>query len=321
MRSIPSWDGVDIHLLKVLNVLLNECSVSRAALKLGLSQPAVSTSLKRLREISGDPLLVRGRFGMTPTERGLALHDTVRAALEKLELMTLIGKPSFEVAQTRQAFSIASPDYLHAGHLGRLVSRVNRQAPGATITMHALGSDYDWLGALESGEIDCVIGNWPEPPEHLRTAPLFETDFVVLMRSGHPLLSGGLNVDAYLGAGHLAPTPHSAGPRGNLDLYFARERLRRHVVAQVPYFNLAPYLLLQSDLLFTCSRQFAEHYAGLLPVEYLPLPMSLPSVRYYLLWHERSHYSEADRWFRDQVMSAMRDDEPLSPRPRHAQPA
>jgi len=319
MRSIPSWDNVDIHLLKVLNVLLNECSVSRAALKLGLSQPAVSTALRRLRDIAGDPLLVRGRFGMTPTERGVALHATVRAVLEKLELMTFVGAPAFEAAQTRQAFSIASPDYLHAGHLGRLVGRVARLAPKATMAMHALGPD--WLGALESGEADCVIGNWPEPPEHLRTAPLFDTDFVVLMRSGHPLLKSGLTTQAYLEAGHLAPTPHSVGPRGSLDMYLSRERLRRHVVAQVPYFNLAPYLLLQSDLLFTCSRQFAEHYAELLPVEFLPLPMALPSVRYYLLWHERSHYSEADRWFREQVIFTMREEVPPSLRTQHVLPA
>ena len=302
-----AWSALDAHLLRVLHVLLTEGSVSRAARRLNLSQPAVSTALKRLRDITGDKLLVRSRGGMTPTERGATLLEPVRIALEQFERIAS-GPVGFDPAASQRSFNVATPDYLNALLLGDIVADVHRQAPGVQVAFHSMTRTTDYPRALEAGELDLVLGNWPNPPEHLRTLPLFEDRMVVMMRSGHPLAGRALTMADWLGAEHVVPTPYAVGQRGVVDVFLARERLRRRIVAQVPYFHMAPYMLLQSDLVFTAPSRFAGHYAELLPLTVAEAPPELPGMAYYLLWHDRSHHSEECRWFRERIVRAARAD-------------
>ncbi|CAL93296.1 LysR substrate-binding domain-containing protein [Azoarcus olearius] len=312
MANGCTWDSLDAHLLRVLHVLLTEGSVSRAARRLNQSQPAVSTALKRLRDITGDKLLVRSRTGMTPTERGAELLEPVRIALEQMERIAA-GPEGFEPANSRRVFNIATPDYLNALMLGDIVADIHRQAPGAQVAFHSMTQTFDYPRALESGELDLVIGNWPNPPEHLRTAPLFEDRMVVMMRTGHPLAGAPLTLSAWLAAEHVVPTSYSVGQRGVVDVYLARERLRRNVVAHVPYFHMAPYMVLQSDLVFTAPARFASHYADFLPMAVVDAPAELPRMAYYLLWHDRSQHSAECRWLRERIIRAARPDPAPAP--------
>lgn len=300
-----SWESIDVHLLRVLHALLTECSVSRAARRLNQSQPAVSTSLRRLREITGDPLLVRSRDGMTPTERGAALLEPVKQALASIESI-VNGQVRFDPALTRRVFNIATPDYLHATLLARITSHMRQYAPQSQIVFHSLGPDQDFSQALESGELDVVIGNWPQPPEQLRITTLFEEEVVCLMRADHPLAARPMSIKQYLDAEHLAPTPYSVGRRGVIDLHLARERLKRKVMAYVPYFNLVPYVLLQTDMLFTGPRMFAEHCADIQPLSIVRSPIDFPKMSFYLLWHDRTQHAEECRWFREQIVKLAR---------------
>ena len=298
-------DAIDGHLLRVLHHLLIEGSVSRAARRLNQSQPAVSSALRRLREITGDQLLVRGRGGMTPTERGAALLEPVKLALAQLD--AIVTPPAqFEANVCRREFNIGSPDYLDARAVGDVLAKMQTGAPSAQINLHSMGASASYAGALESGEMDVVIGNWPNPPDTLRTTALFQDRMVLLMRRTHPLADEELDARRYLEASHLVPTPYSVGQRGVVDMYLARERLRRNVVAHVPYFNMAPYLLLQTDMVFTAPARFAEHYASFLPLAVRPVPLDLPPIAYYLLWHDRTHHSAECRWFREQIVSVLR---------------
>lgn len=305
MANGCTWDSLDAHLLRVLHVLLTEGSVSRAARRLNLSQPAVSTALKRLRDITGDPLLVRSRGGMTPTERGAELLEPIRIVLEQLERIAE-GPAGFDPASTRRSFNVATPDYLNAMLLGEVVTDVHKLAPKAQIAFHSMTQNSDYPHALESGELDLVIGNWPNPPDHLRTAPLFEDCMVVMMRTGHPLATGQLSMSDWLAAEHVVPTPYSVGQRGVVDVFLARERMRRNVVAHVPYFHMAPFMLINSDLIFTAPARFAEHYTTMLPLSIVPAPVELPSMAYYLLWHDRTQHSAECRWFRERIVRAAR---------------
>jgi len=305
MASGCAWDSLDAHLLRVLHVLLTEGSVSRAARRLNLSQPAVSTALKRLRDITGDKLLVRSRGGMTPTERGASLLEPVQIALEQLERIAA-GPTGFDPTISRRSFNLATPDYLNALLLGEVVADVHRLAPHVQVAFHSMTRSTDYPGALEAGELDVVIGNWPNPPDHLRTTPLFEDRLVVMMRAGHPLSGAPLTMADWLGAEHVVPTPYSVGQRGVVDVFLARERMRRNIVAQVPYFHMAPYMLLQSDLVFTAPSRFAAQYAEFLPLALAAAPEELPSMAYYLLWHDRSHHSEECRWFRERIVRIAR---------------
>ncbi|HMY48400.1 MAG TPA: LysR substrate-binding domain-containing protein [Rhodocyclaceae bacterium] len=306
MATTCSWESIDVHLLQVLHALLTECSVSNAARRLNQSQPAVSTALRRLRDITGDQLLVRSRNGMTPTERGMALLEPVKVALAQIEAIGL-QQIRFDPMKSRRTFNIATPDYLNAILIGNIVARLRRLAPNSQVVLHSFGPDYDYAKALESGELDTVIGNWPQPPEHLRLAPLFDDDVVCLMRRSHPLAGRTLSVDDYLNAEHLVPTPYAVGQRGVIDMQLARERLKRNVVASVPYFNLVPYVLLQNDIIFSAPRIFAEYCCSLGELCFSESPLDFPKMRFYLLWHDRAHHSEECRWFRDQIIEVIRE--------------
>lgn len=306
MAANCTWDSMDVHLLRVLHALLTECSVSKAARRLNQSQPAVSTALRRLRDITGDQLLVRCRNGMTPTERGAGLLEPVKIALQQIEAIA-VRQVKFDAASSRRIFNIATPDYLNAVLLGEIVARLRKLAPHSQVAFHSLGPDYDYARAMENGELDVVIGNWPQPPENLRIAPLFEDEVVCLMRKGHPLAGKPLGTAEYLAAEHLVPTPYAVGQRGVIDLHLARERMKRNVVAYVPYFGLVPYLLLETDMLFSSPRIFAEHCAKMMPLAVAEPPIEFPKMSFYLLWHDRSHYEEECRWFREQIISVVRN--------------
>jgi DNA-binding transcriptional LysR family regulator len=305
MKMSCSWESIDVHLLQILHTLLTEGSVSNAARRLNLSQPAVSTALRRLRDITGDPILVRSRNGMTPTERGIALLAPVKLALEQIETIA-IQQVRFNPADSRRVFNIATPDYLNASLVSNIVGRLRQAAPHSQVAIHSLGPSFDSVSALENGQLDALVGNWPQPPEQLRMLPLFDDDVVCLMRAGHPLAERPLDLDTYLAADHLVPSPYAVGQRGVIDLHLARERLKRNVAAYVPYFNMAPYLVLQSDMLFSCPRHFAEYFCNHLPLTIAEAPIAFPRMSFYLLWHDRTHNAEECRWFREQIVAAAR---------------
>jgi DNA-binding transcriptional LysR family regulator len=300
-----SWESIDVHLLQVLHALLTECSVSNAARRLNQSQPAVSTALRRLRDITGDQLLVRSRNGMTPTEHGQSLLEPVKIALSQIEAIGL-QQIRFDPQKSRRVFNIATPDYLNSIMIVNIIARLRKQAPNSQVVLHSFGPDYNYATALETGELDIVIGNWPQPPEHLRLTPLFDDDVVCLMRKAHPLATRTMTQEDYLGAEHLAPTPYAVGQRGVIDIQLARERLKRNIVASVPYFNLVPDVLLQNDFIFTAPRIFAEHCCSLGDLCLTESPLQFPKMRFYVLWHDRTHHSEECRWFRDLIVDVIR---------------
>ncbi|MBB5406166.1 MULTISPECIES: LysR substrate-binding domain-containing protein [unclassified Paraburkholderia] len=299
-------EAIDTYLLRVLHTLLMERSVTRAAVKLNQSQPAISAALRRLRDITGDPLLVRGKSGMVPTEYGLRLLEPVQNALREIERIKF-QQHNFDPATSIRCYRIGCPDYLNVLFVPTVVERFRKAAPNATLEFHSLGPAFDYELALEDGKLDIVVGNWPEPPEQLHLSNLFVDQIVCLMSNTHPFAKrGGLTLDQYLNAPHLAPTPYSVGQRGAIDVHLARERLKRHVVVTLPYFNLAPYVLIKSDLIFTTTRLFADYYANFLPLTVMPAPLDFPPMQYYQLWHERVHYSDEVRWLRGVVGEATR---------------
>lgn len=292
-----SDDPLDTYLLRVFVLLISERSVSRTALRMNQSQPAVSAALKRLRDILGDPLLVREKGGMVPTERALNLLTHARTALAEIDKLT--GEPeSFDPYATRQVFHVGSPDYLAPVFMASVAERFRREAPQARLALHALGPDFDFERALAEGELDVVIGNWPEPPERMHLSMLLEDEIVCLVSARHPLARKGLTTDDYLRAAHIVPMPYSISQRGVIDSVLASMRINRdeHVVVQS--FTAAPYLLQNTDLVFTTTRHFARFYADLLPLAIIPSPIAFPPMRFYQLWHERNHQSPGHRWLR-----------------------
>ena len=298
-------DPVDSYLLRVLVTLVSERNVSRTAIRLNQSQPAISTALKRLREVFDDPLLVREKGGMAPTERALALREHARRALGEIDAMRA-GAEQFDPASSALTFRIGSPDFMVASFLAGAVARFCREAPRARLTVQPLGPAFDYEAALAQGELDVVIGNWPQPPQHLHLSVLLEDEVVCLMGRHDPRAARGLTREQYLAARHVVPLPYSQSQRGVVETHLAGLRLARDARIVVPYFELAPYLLVDTDLVFTTARQFASHFARLLPLLVSAAPFDFPRMRFYQLWHERAQDAPAHRWFRGLLSDTAR---------------
>jgi DNA-binding transcriptional LysR family regulator len=291
-------EPLDTYLLRVFTLLVTERSVSRVAVRLQQSQPAISVALKRLRLILGDPLLLRDKGGMVPTERALALLPHARIALAEIDGM--IEPPGvFEPKTSTGTFRIGAPDYLAPVFMANVVERVRRDAPRVRLVVHALGPTFDVEHALAEGALDVVVGNWPEPPQQMHLSMLLEDDIVCLVNSRHPFArKGAITQDDYEAAAHVVPMPYSVSKRGMIDLALSSIRLERWVAVTVQSFGHAPYLVQNTDLVFTTARHFARFYADLLDLVILESPVAFPKMRFYQLWHERHHKSAAHQWIR-----------------------
>ncbi len=290
-------DPLDTYLLRVFCLLINERSVSRAALRLNQSQPAISAALKRLREVVGDPILVREKGGMVPTERALALVAHAKNALGEIEQMTS-NLEDFEPLTSRQTFRIGAPDYLAPMFFAQVTQRFREEAPNATLSLHFLGPDFDFERSLADGTLDLVIGNWEKPPERMHLSMLLEDDIVCLVAANHPLAGKSISMDDFLRAVHVVPLPYAPGLRGVIDGVLASLKVTRKERVIVQSFTVAPYLLQGTDLLFTTTRHFANFYAKLLPLAILASPVPFPRMRFYQLWHDRNHHVPGHQWIR-----------------------
>jgi DNA-binding transcriptional LysR family regulator len=296
---------IDVQLLRVLYLVLQEKSVSRAADKLGITQPAVSSALKRLRELTGDQLIVRTRNGMAATERALTFLAPLKQALDGVDRVLDLAV-QFDPKTTTRTFGVGAPDYFDAFFLSNLTATLRREAPNARLNVRSLSLDIDFERLLEEGDIDVVIGNWPNPPQYLRTVSLFQDEVVCVVSNRHPWVKKQtIDADDYFAAQHLAPVPYAGGVRGAIDEHIHKLGYRRNIRASMPYFHVVPCVLANTDLVFTTGRRFAEPFAKLLPIAIVPAPLSFPPLRFYQLWHERTHESSAARWLRERIAALI----------------
>lgn len=300
MRETTPFEKIDLHLIRVLHTVIAERSVSRAAVRLGMHQPAVSTALKRLRELSGDPILVRSGSGMQPTDAALRMLEPSVDILRAAENLFTEAR-AFDPRSAERTFRIAASDYLDPLFLPKLVAYLKKHAPLCAVEIMALSHDVDYSGQLAQGEVDVVIGNWPQPPAELRMAQLFADDTVCLVSQNHPAVRRGWTAEDWLQAEHIAPMPTHPGAKGVIDDALHAQGLRRHIAVRCAHFGLMPQMVASSLLVLTTGRQFCERYAAQLPLAILEPPVPLPQMRYYQLWHDRTHHSSAATWLRDAV--------------------
>ncbi|MBD7961162.1 MULTISPECIES: LysR family transcriptional regulator [Comamonas] len=300
MREATLLEKIDLHLIRVLHTVIAESSVSRAAVRLGMHQPAVSTALKRLRDLSGDPILVRSGSGMQPTDAALSMLEPAAAILQAAENLFTEAR-AFDPRVATRTFRIAASDYLDPLFLPQLVAHLKKQAPLCTVEIMALNHDVDYSGQLAQGDVDIVIGNWPQPPAELRMAQLFADDTVCLVSHKHPAVRRGWKAKEWLDAEHIAPMPTHPGAKGVIDEALNALNLRRNIAVRCAHFGLMPQMVASSLLVLTTGRQFCERYAAQLPLAILPPPIALPQMRYYQLWHDRTHHSSAGVWLREAV--------------------
>ncbi len=190
MRDQALFDKIDLHLIRVLHTVLTERSVSRAAVRLGMHQPAVSAALKRLRDLAGDPLLVRSGASMMPTDAALRMVEPAALILRSAEALFSDAR-GFDPRTATRTFRVAASDYLDPLFLPQLVARIKAQAPLCPIEILPLSADAHYHAHLAQGDVDVVIGNWPQPPDDLHMGRLFGDEVVCLVSQDHPAVRRG----------------------------------------------------------------------------------------------------------------------------------
>ena len=304
------FDKIELHLVRVLHTVITERSVSRAALKLASTQPTVSAQLKRLRELTGDVLLVRSGTGLMPTEVAQQLVEPAAVLLQQAETLfgARAGARAFDPAHSQATLRIAASDYLDPLFLPELVARIRQQAPSVNVELLPLTADYDYRRGLARGEADLVIGNWLRPPEELHLARLFSDEVVCLVCDDHAAARNprGWTEARYLGAEHVAPTALHAGARGVIDEHLDSLGLKRQIVVRSPHFGLIPLMLAQTQLVLTTGRLFCSRYVDALPLRIVKCPVAFPPMSYYQLWHDVGHASARGKWLREQVREVAR---------------
>ena len=311
-----AFDKIELHLVRVLKTLITERSVSRSAMRLQCSQPAVSAQLKRLRALTGDPLLVRSGNTMAPTETALRLLDPATRVLQDADRLfgARAAQRAFDATTSDVVLRIAASDYLDPLFLPALVAQVQRLAPRVRLELVALSGEFDYRRSLASAQVDLVIGNWLRPPDELHLGRLMTDEVVCLVAEHHPVARAAplweWTTQRYLDCEHVAPTPLHAGlggaAPGVIDEHLAGLGLRRDVRVRSAHFSLIPLMVAQSLLVLTTGRLFCTRFTDALPVRIVPCPVTFPPLTYYQLWHELTHASASARWLRDQVRDVAR---------------
>ncbi|MBX9958735.1 MAG: LysR family transcriptional regulator [Burkholderiaceae bacterium] len=298
---------LDLNLLRVFNEVMTERSLTKAARKLALTQPAVSNALRRLREALDDELLRRSGQGLEPTPRALALWPTVQQALRQLQETLAPG--SFVPAEANTTFVLAMADATAAELIPGLVQALDREAPGVTIRVVPL-TTRDPRRLLDEEAADLAVGYFPAvlagltaqaqagetvPFEHQR---LYLTQYVCVMRRDHPLAREELTLDRYCAARHLLVS-FSGRPYGFIDEALAGLGRQRHIVLTVNQFFTAGRVVAGSDLLTVLPRHFVSVTGIADQLVLRELPFAVPAVHVDALWHRRLQHSGAHAWLRE----------------------
>lgn len=293
--------GPDLNLLVALDALLSEGSVVKAARRLGLSDSAMSRTLARLREATGDPLLVRAGRGLVPTPHAIALRERVQSVAE--EARAVLRPAAVDIARLERSFTLRASESFIEVFAARLVTRVTAEAPGVLLRF-APRPERD-AQALRDGRVDLEIGAHFETAPELKVQRLLRDRLVCAVRDGHPLARRGtVTPELYAAGGHVV-TSRGGRSREPVDDALAALGLARRVVAVVPSFPAALAIVRASDLIALVSEgQVAAGHPG---IRTFALPVPMDEVTVIQMWHPRHDADPAHRWLRGQVLAACRE--------------
>jgi DNA-binding transcriptional LysR family regulator len=294
---------IDLNLLRVFDAVLHEKGVTPAAARLGLTQPAVSNALARLRKVFGDALFVRTPRGVDATPFARELAEPVRQALALLESALAHG-PGFDPATSTRAFRFYMSDLGQIEFLPPLVERVQGSAPKVRLEAVALDVE-DISGALAAGALDLAVGFLPALGPPVRRQALFRDPYVCLMRADHPAIGKTLTRKKFLEASH-ALVSYRGGHRV-IEEALERAGLARRIALRVPHFTVVPMVLERSDLILILPLRVARVYEKRGNFKSLPPPVPIPPADVAVHWHERFEADPGNRWLRDLVVELCSD--------------
>lgn len=292
--------SIDLNLLVVLEALVEECNVTRAAKRIGLSQPAMSNALARLRRTFDDPLLVRTAEGMIPTPAAQALVIPVRHALTQLR-EALEEKAVFDPTATERTFHLLTNDYAEIALVAPLLQTLRANAGAIKLRIQRPRSVFEPPSTSSLADaFDLAVGFYPDAlalDARLHSALLWEERNVCLVSAKHPTINGKLSLKQFAEAEHVALFYKPSGP-GVVDTLLAQKGYTRKIAVQSPHFSSLPFIVAGTNLIATVPERMARQFARRLKLQVLPVPLDLPAFRLTLLWHQRHHSDPAHRWLR-----------------------
>jgi DNA-binding transcriptional LysR family regulator len=300
MQNMNTMD-FDLNLLRVFDAIATEGSVTVAGERIGLSQPAMSNALARLRTLFGDPLFVRTPRGMRPTPFAQQLAQPVREALRLIQ-GALLQHAGFEPGSSDNTFRFWMSDIGEMVFLPGLLERVKHDAPGVKIEVVRIPIK-DVHAALEAGELDLAVGFLPGLTTGMRRQPLFREHYVCMLRADHPVIGAKISAKQFREAAHVLVSYAGTGHQV-IEETFVAEGLSARIAVRVPHFLVVPMILARTDLIVTVPSRVAAVFAQLGNFKVLKLPVDMPDFEVRLHWHERFHQDPANRWLR-QVMTEL----------------
>lgn len=295
--SAPDLRMLDFGLVAGLEALIEERHVSRAAARLGITQPAMSSALARLRILLGDPLLIRSGQGMVPTSRALALLAPVKRLLAagREVLSTAEG---FEPTSSHEIFRLIGTDYMQIVVLPPLLEKLELAAPGVNLLVRP-ANPMKVPELLANAQVDLGIGFLRDPPGNLHARLLLEEPSVCVARRPHPALNGRISLDQFCRLSHVRVTPSKAGIyAAMIDEQLNHLRVTVRSALTVPGYLVAPAVAARTNLLAIVPKRVALVFAAAMPLQLLEPPIPIPPLRISLYWHDRSHRDPRHRWLR-----------------------
>jgi DNA-binding transcriptional LysR family regulator len=297
----------DLNLLPIAFALYDELSVSRAARVLGMSQPAVSMALRRMRETFDDPLFIRVPTGITPTPRAHAIVQAARPLVARLQ-EDLLKKQPFDPATSTRAFTLALSDVGEMAFLPLVMGPLRSQAPHCALRSVSVAAGQ-LAHELEKGDVDVAVGYFPMlATKNFRSRRLSTHRFACLLRADHPLRAERLSVKAFLAAEHMVVREEGRSQEV-LERFFRRRRLQRKVAVYTSHFLGVPSMLSHSDLIVTIPYAAARQFVAMSPQLAVALPpFDIAGFDLKLHWHRRFDNEPRNKWLRDQLIAIFRED-------------
>jgi DNA-binding transcriptional LysR family regulator len=287
--------GIDLNLLVVFDALMTEHQVTRAGVRIGLSQPATSNALMRLRHLTNDELFIRTKTGLQPTPTAIALAEQIQPALKQIQT-ALISEQDFDPLTSDRVFAIGMSDYVEFVVLPRLLAALETAGPNIKIQVRS-GDRQHLLSLLDSGEVDLLCGVFPERIAWHQEELLFQERFVCVCRRNHPTIGDSLSLADYLRVSHLLVSVKEDRV-GRVDALLAEQGLQRQIKLSIPHFLVAPSILARTNLVATLAERVATEFASMQELKILPCPVPIDGFAVYMRWHQSSHHA-AQGWLRN----------------------
>ncbi|CDG84493.1 LysR family transcriptional regulator [Janthinobacterium agaricidamnosum] len=294
---------IDLHLLNIFDAIMSEGSMTRAAQRLALSQPAVSNAVVRMRQLWNDPLFIKDGRGIKPTPKALELWAGIGAPLTAIRAA---GLPApFDPASAQRRFRLSVNDFITYPVWPRLRRVLEAQAPGIDI-LAVPWHIHDTRQILVDNEVDLAMSGAAVPGAEIRQQAMFDAHYICAMREDHPLAGTALGMADFLAADHLLVSL-SGNPVGLIDDLLEQRGVRRRVAMTINNFYGLVDLLLVSDLICVMSDNFFRHHPLSQHIHRAAIPFEVPSNNISLAWHRRHESDAGHRWLRELLIPMCRE--------------